>query len=213
MSGKTESHLTSPDCSSSTCPESSEEPESLSSLGETSTRRTSAVSGCVRFPIDDPEWPSSQEGGIFVKLYFVEKNPFSWSRCCAQDAVDVLGESLQGYWHNGKLHTFPEMPEGGFEDLEDLEKWTKKSHMLEDRLFPRCNEDYDRNSRSDIERFLSVPMVACLTLGTTGWSGWNGMRHWLATPDDLTPRGKILLESLIDNYPGCDWFLATFLDT
>lgn len=39
-------------------------------------RRSNATSGWVRFPVDDPAWKSSGEGGMLVKLVVCDNREF-----------------------------------------------------------------------------------------------------------------------------------------
>lgn len=47
-------------------------------------RRTSAVSGWVNFPIEDPAWKCSKEGGMVVKLVVCDTREFDdqFGVCC-----------------------------------------------------------------------------------------------------------------------------------
>lgn len=61
---------------------------------------------------------------------------------------------------------------------------------------------------------LSVPYVAVILLGSTGWSGFSQITgHWLATRESLTDEGKALYVALEALYPGHTLRLTTWLDT
>lgn len=88
--------------------------------------------------------------------------------------------------------------------------------------FPRTNTKIDYQEM-DHEKFtalcvygsLSIPYLAAIVMGSTGWSGWNEERgeYWNASFDDLDERGQQIVAALRSMYPGCDLRLVTWLDT
>ena len=157
-------------------------------------RREKHVTGEVRFPIDDPKYTFNPEGGTFVRVMVTEPNPRDsndqywktcWMECCGGQSRVNLEETLKN---------------------EDLEK----------RLWPRL---YDANGdfreTPDANDYQSVPCLAVMTLGSTGWVGWDEAndRYWTCTENDLTDQGRAILEQLRALYPGREIHLTTWLDT
>lgn len=64
-------------------------------------------------------------------------------------------------------------------------------------------------------RFDSIPYLAVITLGSTGWSGFsNETGNWLCRFDDLTPEGQALYRTIEALYgPHGTLVLQTWLDT
>lgn len=62
---------------------------------------------------------------------------------------------------------------------------------------------------------MSRAWLAAVTLGSTGWSGFNEETesYWRCTYHDLTEDGRKLWRMLERLYPGCAFYLLTFLDT
>ena len=83
----------------------------------------------------------------------------------------------------------------------------------EDHLFPLLNDERYHND-TGLE-YLSRPCLATLTIGSTGWSGFDNEagETWICTEDDLTVEGRELLASLRKLYEGCEVVLTTWLDT
>ncbi len=142
-------------------------------------RREKHVTGYVRFPIDDPEWNFSAEGGMFVRAMVLDDrnhaNGVCWMECCGGPVTVTMDET-------------PQM-DGG----------------LEKRLWPRM---YDANGKLREERtaedYESVPCLATVVLGSTGWAGWSEKlgRYWQCTEADLTDDGRELLAALRRLYAG-----------
>lgn len=151
-------------------------------------RRSSAVTGYVNFPIDDPNYTNSREGGMFVRLVVMDKSMGNgWMQCCGGDNLCLYDEDFVG-------------SDGG----ED-----------EATLFPRMNDDIKSDDLDFYTKYMSYPFLAVLTIGSTGWSGWNDFegRQFVCTYNDLTEKGKRLYDSLKELYKGCELRLLTWLDT
>ena len=150
-------------------------------------RRATHVTGCVRFPIDDRTWKFSAEGGMFVRVMVpvYDTHPdSSWIECCG------------GYVH------------------VQMDETPVFDRALEKRLWPRM---FDANGNPREEHcatdYLSVPCLAVITLGSTGWSGDNDDGYWQCGEDDLTEDGRAILATLRTLYPDHPPVLTTWLDT
>jgi hypothetical protein len=154
-----------------------------------------------------PGWGSdrcrdSGEGGLFVMLFIPE--PESWSHGCHVDVVieatrpDVMvypreTALWQPYDHDKSMTEY---------QVYDVLKEHGKRGMLGWVASARSAED------------TSVPMLVAMHLGSTPGSFWDEQysEYWRATPEDLTPEGRVLFNSLEAAY-GIHPILATFLDT
>lgn len=177
-----------------------------------SRRRTSAMAGCVRFPVEDPRFRSTREGGMFVKLVVVDDRDYQksdWNICCGALVQDSLTESFIGddQAPTPRLDIDPTAPP---ETLLAAMKAHDTAHReWEARHYPNLRDD------DDARRENSRPYVAAMLLGITGWSGFDeeAERYWQCSFDDLTLEGQALYRSLQALYPGCVLHLLTFLDT
>jgi len=176
-------------------------------------RRTEEVSGCVNFPIDNPLYKSSNEGGMFVRLVVVDPvdlvKPIDydnkWVVCCGGYQYLIMDECYQ----RDDLREIPYDP--------DFEINYKKRQEYEEFHFPDLNNrEKDKDDEKDIyRRYRSIPYLAIMTIGSTGWSGWSDELggYWYCTFDDLTEEGKELYRNIEKLYPGCKIYLQTWLDT
>lgn len=145
-------------------------------------RRSTEVTGYVNFPVNDPSWEFTGEGGMFVRLV-VEDVENTFMQCCGGHSnVVIYDESFVGTDKEERYH------------------------------FPRLNRQFKSD---DPYKYTSIPYLAILTIGSTGWSGWNEEHgyYWKCAEEDLTEKGKELLEALKALYPGCRIDLQTWLDT
>ncbi len=80
------------------------------------------------------------------------------------------------------------------------------------RLFDANGDPREEHVASDYE---SVPCLAALAIGSTGWVGWSEEKgeYWQCTKDDLTPEGRDLIAALRALYPGHEVVVTTWLDT
>ena len=150
-----------------------------------SRRRTSAVVGYVNFPMDRIE--STKEGGCFVRLVVldVEDHREKWVPCCGGYQYFRYDECFLG----DDQYVPPATPPEG----NNAFRW----------------KYYSLYNDGDFEQWVSVNVLAVLTIGATGWSSGE----WRCTYADLTPEGKALYDSLQNLYPGREVRLLTYLDT
>jgi hypothetical protein len=166
-------------------------------------RRTNAVSGWVNFPVNDPTWTSTNEGGMVVKLVVYGNEEFydKFVMCCGAQVYDIGSEVLVGDDKPTNVKT------SCTNSLEDEDKGWISNH------YPHLFED-DIES-SSIDKYTSRDYLAAIVLGTTGWSGakTSGYEYWKCTFDDLTVQGKALYKQIEMLYPGAEIHLLTYLDT
>ena len=153
-------------------------------------RREKYVNGWVRFPVDDPRWVFSPEGGMFVRVMVLDEQNESrddgWMECSG-------GVVTVTYDENGVM------------DAE-----------LERRLWPRLHiETQESDGPWARDKYESVTCLATLVLGSTGWAGYSEETrdYWKCGEDDLTDEGKELIAGLRRLYPGRPVVLTTWLDT
>jgi len=171
-------------------------------------RRSTAVSGYVNFPVTDPAWRNSKEGGMVVKLVVCDDRDFDaqFGMCCGAQVYDVLGESLL----SDDRRPYPAAREN-YARPEDVVAEQKEIAAWQAYHFPHADEA----NAEGADRYLSRPYLAAIVLGTTGWSGWHTSedRAWSCTFADLSPDGQALYRLLAQLYPGCTLHLLTYLDT
>jgi hypothetical protein len=165
-------------------------------------RRSNDVIGMVNFPVDSEEYKSSGEGGMFVQLWCIEEEFHSCGICCGYDSIfTTRSEVLVGTETEKNTDNFHEIEEG-----KNPVDWEQKFHLTE-KLFDRPLET------CDVCRYSSIPLIACVTMGSTGWSGWDGDEYWRCKYKDLNDAGQTIYDSLKSAYPKSKLLLVTFLDT
>lgn len=172
------------------------------------------MKGYVNFPVDDPEWECSKEGGMLVRLVVYEPENQNWMQCSGgyQHVYydqDLLTDDTTGRWST------PVDPEE--QDPETLMRAMmedqKNREDLEEKHFPHVNTGFEFNANLYEKRYMSRPYLCVMTMGSTGWSGTNEEGYWYCTYDDLTPEGKELYNALSKLYENCVVELVTWLDT
>lgn len=152
-------------------------------------RRTKEMVGCVRFPVDDPTWKNTGEGGLFVKLVVVPRAWDEYQACCGATTSDFMAESYIGDTRgaDSSFH-YPHADRAWTQTPEPDELWS---------------------------RYSSIAYLAVIVLGSTGWSGWSDERgsYWRCDFTDLDENGMAIVNALAAIYPGCDLRLVTWLDT
>lgn len=176
-------------------------------------RRTNKTFGYVNFPVDDPWFENTKEGGMFVKLIAIS-NRQSESVCCGtENTSEFLSEVLV----NDDIGSLSiEDPDWETISQKELLEYNKKVEAREKKYFPfvqslRKNTDIS----STTHYYLSVPLLASVLLGSTGWSGFNKKTEetWFCTYDDLTKQGKDLYNQIKQLFPSAEIRLLTYLDT
>ncbi len=174
-------------------------------------RRSTDMNGWVNFPVNDPRWRSTNEGGMFVKLVVCDNREFDkkFGVCCGVSVRDTLSEVLIADDKRPEpKHQFAQ------EDFASKDAWLaaveaeqSAIRRWEEYHFPHMNDENDPS-------YNSRDYLAVIIMGSTGWSGYsdeNGL--WHCTYDDLTGEGKALYDSIQRLYPECELHLLTFLDT
>jgi hypothetical protein len=164
-------------------------------------RRTNAVSGWVNFPVNDPSWTNTYEGGMVVKLVVYGDEQFydKFAMCCGAQVYDISNEVLVGDDNRSTVKTAcPNNPE----DEDNGWILNHYPHLFADDI-----------ESSTIEKYTSRDYLAAIVLGTTGWSGAKEGEYWKCTFDDLTDQGKALYKQIEALYRGAEIHLLTYLDT
>lgn len=168
-------------------------------------RRTNKVLGYINFPVNSSIYKSSGEGGMSVKLVVLPKK--NCSACCINYAYEVFSEVLL----NDDLNSLC-VEDNKATTISQFNKLDKERIKRLLKYFPHYE---DRNNSSSTNAFTSTSYLAVITLGSTGWSGWNNTKgkYWYCTSKDLTKDGKILLTDIKKLYKGHEARLLTYLDT
>lgn len=168
-------------------------------------RRSNDTNGWVNFPVNDPAYKNTREGGMLVKLVVVDDREFDkqFGICSGVHVTDTLSESLIA----DDIRPRP-VYNGEYNSVEDVEQEQRDLNKWEEYHFPSIND-------TKYPDYTSRPYLAAVVLGSTGWSGWHEERGelWHCTYDDLNLQGKALYNSLQNLYWGCKIHLLTFLDT
>lgn len=171
-------------------------------------RRSTAITGWVNFPVNDPQWANSMEGGMVVKLVVCDNRDFDdqFGVCCGASVSDLLSECFVGDDRRPKPEPLP-----SYDSIEAVRAEQQAFADWEQYQYPRLHDE----AVEGVERYLSRDYLATLVLGTTGWSGWNPQteKGWVCQFSDLNPEGQALYRQMEALYPGCDVHLLTFLDT
>jgi hypothetical protein len=169
-------------------------------------RRSLKASGWVNFPINQSDWVSTNEGGMFVRLVVAPKD-FSeeeWMRCCGGYNCFPYDESL--------IFDKKDEPEWPDTDIIPTEKFLEFQNQYNEYQNLKTKEVFPEIEFGGVR--LSRDFLAVITIGSTGWSGYHEEKGvWHCTYEDLTSEGKTLFNSMQKLYPDCKVELLTFLDT
>jgi hypothetical protein len=179
-----------------------------------SRRRSNEVVGFVNFPVGQPGWHNSGEGGMFVRLVVEDLEDYDqkWPPCSGGYHQVIMDECFQGDDVNPDPPPHPSMEEMDRMTKEQLRKLTLKNEFpAEEYHFPGLKEKHEEQGLS---RYASISYLAIINLGATGWSGYHKEKgYFRCTYNDLTSEGKALYDNLKALYPGRKLFLQTWLDT
>ena len=174
-------------------------------------RRSKAVSGHVAFPVDDPAYEYAPEGGLFVRLV-VEPRDDEDLLICAGGWNTVtcyeewFGDDTDAYCPCPNCEdNRPENP--GRADFDC---------RREAAAFPRLHDPEPESGQyRGHDRYESVPYLAVLTIGSTGWVGYRkpDWKPFVCRYEHLTASGQALYQAMQNAYPGRRLILQTWLDT
>lgn len=164
--------------------------------------RSNDVIGMVNFPVDSDEYENTNEGGMFVQLWCFEDDKFADESVYYGSVYSMMSESLIGTDEEANTDNFHEIEQG-----KDPMNWVQ-SFALEEKLFPLIKREVEH-------QYSSKELIACVTMGVTGWSGFNKNNNdtWRCKYEDLNDAGKSIYDSLKLAYPKSKLLLVTWLDT
>lgn len=166
-------------------------------------RRSKAVEGWVRFPVDDPRYKNSGEGGMFVRLV-VAPHRKDTPICCG-----------------GYSHVFYDESHIGDDDRPDPRGYSAPTMVLVKKEIAN-RERWDKvnfpgmfDEDAAWGKYLSVPYLAVVHMGSTGWSGWDERagKYWRCRRSDLTREGLRIYDAMRSRWPNSRVTLQTWLDT
>ena len=177
------------------------------SLISSYNRRSLEVRGNVNFPVYGTQYISSNEGGLFVRLV-VEDPTYSYMVCSGGYNSISMDENFIG----DDKPCWCQLCRTGEYTIE-CHNCSKFNETFPNYDLPR--EESEKSNYLESLRYESIPYLAVLTLGSTGWSGYDqdAGEMWTCTYDDLTDSGKALYDSLALAYPEAKLVLQTWLDT
>lgn len=173
-------------------------------------RRTTAMNGCVKFPVNDPAFYNTNEGGMFVKLVVCDNREQDnrWEMCCGATVNDLLSECLVGDDQRSLV---------GIPDEQLSVDNVIRCHIETTKWIRYHFPNFEKHDiqLDAIEHYLSRDYLASILLGSTGWSGRHSETNtcWHCTFNDLTEEGQALYKQIKSLYPECVLHLLTFLDT
>lgn len=173
-------------------------------------RRTKAVSGHVAFPVDDPEYEYFAEGGLFVRLVVEPKDDEDLLVCAGGWNTVTYDET----WFGDDSTTDCPCPNCD-DNLPEIPTRADFDCRREAAAFPHLNDETEPGQHRLYDRYESVPYLAVLTIGSTGWVG-RSKQDWkpfICRYEHLTESGKALYDALQNAYPGRRLILQTWLDT
>jgi hypothetical protein len=183
--------------------------------------RTNETFGYVNFPVTDPSYTNTKEGGMVVKLVVMCKPRGSkkWEIVLSPEVRDVRQLELVA---DDMLH-IPNVKDYGDDTLtpEQYFNVMKQQYEFLDSVHYPHSVDMEKQYKTkknrgfSVENFVSIPYKAVVIIGYTGWSGLNKKTddYWKCTFNDLTDKGKELYNSLKALYKEHELRLLTFLDT
>lgn len=163
----------------------------------------------VNFPVDSDQYKNTKEGGMYVELWVVEKKIFECGVCCGYgNIVTSYAGSLIGTDKQTNDDNFSKLSEDEF--AEFVQNGGEQRFPLEEELFPFILKDGSN-------QYQSLILLACVTMGSTGWSGFGGKNdeyeYWRCQYQDLNDNGKLIYDALKKEYAKADLLLVTWLDT
>lgn len=153
----------------------------------------------VNFPVDCDDFKNTKEGGMFVELWVSEKKLFDCGICCGYGNIyTIMCESLIG--------TDFEENKDNWDEVVNLN--VPQKFPLEEKLFPHIKNNKVHH------QYNSFNLLACVTMGSTGWSGWHekNEKYWRCSYKDLNEDGKNIYNIFKKMYD-CNLLLVTWLDT
>lgn len=165
--------------------------------------------GFVNFPMNDPKWDNSGEGGMFVQLVVIPSSKDNFEQCCGTRAISI---------HYTESFIGDDKRKNRDVNDESLLKCICRGNVVS----AKCPFKGHLGQRFPLVEYYfphgieepSVPMYASITLGSTGWSGYNERKgYWRCTYADLTVEGKQLYYQMKKLYPKTIIRLLTWLDT
>jgi hypothetical protein len=190
-----------------------------------------ARSGFVNFPTSDPRYTHTGEGGLFVRLVVVPTRDADFMVCAGGEvrflADGVLvgddvtepparpvppgkdGQNPMGRALRSLRLLFPGQDQG--------QQWHEYTDRVERRKTFLTDVYFQESISSGRHagRRLSMDLLAALTLGSTGWAGFDEAEqlYWRCRYADLTAPGQQLYDGLRDLYAGTGYpALQTWLD-
>ena len=173
-------------------------------------RRSKAISGHVAFPVDDPAYEYTPEGGLFVRLVVEPKDDEDLLVCAGGWNSVTYDEE----WFGDDTETACPCPNCD-DNLPENPTRADYDCRRQAAAFPHLNDETEPGHYQLYDRYESRPYLAVLTIGSTGWVGYR-KRDWkpfVCRYEHLTASGRALYDALQAAYPGRRLILQTWLDT
>lgn len=191
----------------------------------------SARRGFVNFPTNDPAYKHTGEGGLFVRLVVIP-NPDSDFMVCQGGEIRFLASGIlvgdditaippkpaspektqSGIGLVRRVRTLFTQPDESRAWQDYYERLERRKTFLTDVYFAQTVKTGDFRPE---EKSVSIDLLAAVTLGSTGWAGYNedeGL-YWRCRFTDLTEDGQALYNTMKTLYGETGYLaLQTWLD-
>jgi hypothetical protein len=191
----------------------------------------SARRGFVNFPTSDPAYKHTGEGGLFVRLVVIP-NPDSDFMVCQGGEIRFLASGILvgdditaippkpaspekahvGMGLFGRFRALFSQPDESRAWQDYYERLERRKTFLTDVYFAQTVKTGDFRPE---EKSVSIDLLAAVTLGSTGWAGYNedeGL-YWRCRFTDLTEDGQALYNTMKTLYGETGYLaLQTWLD-
>jgi hypothetical protein len=159
---------------------------------------------------------------MFVYLVVVEEwgkagSDEGWAVCCANDVVIPLSDCVVG---DNRIARPKEPDWSALRDSHEIHRALQEHEDASPQGFHYPGVQKEDESR---QKYDSIPYLAAICLGTTGWSGWDDKagEYWKCDQTYLTNDGLALYHLVEKLYQGvgprqqcqAKLHLVTFLDT
>jgi len=163
---------------------------------EVETRRGNggASSGCIVFPQEGGEYQNTKLGGMYVQLVALETKSkiTNWWDDAFLVCFGGSNTSLEYQEQLAGTDTLIDEKATWVEDQDIYDKEVADLAYATNLLFPNFhNKEKDKHKRGR-----SLPVLAQITLGSTGGTWMKNDKYWTCSVNDLDLQGKALYEQL-----------------
>lgn len=164
-------------------------------------------SGVIDFPVVNDDYKVVDDGMTNVYLIVYDENGLEniseYQTHIFLDGVFVSDDCLE------RPRLDKDMKDVDIDELIDEQM---ANDDYNDFYFPNfSSDDFEHN---EIAKYLSIPLIASVRLGTCNmtFENINSPKYWSATYDDLTQQGKVVYNIFKEMYVGKEIRILTFVN-